>query len=138
MIKITNTVSIDESEIDEKFIKASGPGGQNVNKVASAVQLKYDARHSKALSNAVFLRLKKLAGSRMTQDGVIVITANSHRTQEANRKDAQDRLVKIITEATIAPKHRRATKPTRASKTRRLDGKSKRSDTKKNRGRVRF
>lgn len=138
MIKITDTISLENSEFDEKFIKASGPGGQNVNKVASAVQLRYDARHSKALSNAVFLRLKKLAGSRMNGEGVIILTANSHRTQEANRKDAQDRLVKMIGEAAITPKYRRKTKPTYASKTRRLEGKSKRSDVKKNRGKVNF
>jgi len=109
-----------------------------VNKVSSTVQLRYDARHSRALNNAVFLRLKKLAGKRMSQDGVILITANSHRTQEANRKDAQERLIKLIGEAAIAPKHRRVTKPTKASKQRRLDAKNKRSDPKKNRGRVRL
>jgi len=138
MIIVNEHIKLEDSELEERFIRASGPGGQNVNKVASAVQLRYDARHSKALSNAVFLRLKTLAGKRMSGEGVIVITANSHRTQEANRKDAQDRLVKMIAEAAITPKHRRKTKPTYASKTRRLEGKSKRSDVKKNRGKVNF
>jgi ribosome-associated protein len=136
MITVNDHIQLHEYELQESFIRSSGPGGQNVNKVASAVQLRYDARHSKALSNAVFLRLKKLAGSRMTLAGVIVITANSHRTQEANRKEAQDRLVSMIAEAAIAPTYRRPTKPTKASKTRRLEGKNKRADVKKNRGKV--
>ena len=138
MIIVNEHIKLEDAEFEERFIRSSGPGGQNVNKVASAVQLRYDARHSKALSSAVFLRLKTLAGRRMSGEGVIVITANTHRTQEANRKDAQDRLVKLIAKAAIAPKHRRATKPTKASKTRRLEGKNKRSDIKKNRGKVQF
>lgn len=138
MIKITDMISLNESEIEEKFIRSPGSGGQKVNKTESAVQLRYDARHSKALSNAVFLRLKKIAGRRMSQEGIILLTANSHRTQEANRKDAQDRLIKLIAQAAVTPKHRRATKPTRASKQRRLEGKNKRSDVKKNRGKVQF
>ncbi len=138
MIIVNEHIKLEDAEFEERFIRSSGPGGQNVNKVASAVQLRYDARHSKALSNAVFLRLKTLAGRRMSGEGVIVITANTHRTQEANRKDAQDRLVKLIAEAAIAPKHRRTTKPTKASKARRLEDKNKRSDIKKNRGKVQF
>ncbi len=138
MIKITETIFIDESEFEEKFIRSPGAGGQNVNKVATAVQLRFDAKNSRAFSHAVFLRLKKLAGQRMTQDGVILITASSFRTQDLNRKDARDRLVKLISEAAVAPKHRRKTKPTYASKQRRLESKSKRSDVKKNRGKVQF
>ncbi|MBL4693435.1 MAG: aminoacyl-tRNA hydrolase, partial [Magnetovibrio sp.] len=96
MIEITSTISLSPDELEESFIRAPGSGGQNVNKVSSAVQLRFDARHSKALSNAVSLRLKKLAGRRMTSDGVIVLTASTFRTQVANRKDAQDRLVEMI------------------------------------------
>ena len=138
MIKITDTISIDESEIEEKFIRSPGAGGQKVNKTASAVQLRFDARKSPMLSHAVFLRLKKIAGSRMTQGGEIVLTAHSFRTQELNRADALARLVAMIKEASISPKRRRATKPTRASKVRRLDAKKRASQTKQARGKVRF
>lgn len=137
MIKITDQISIDPRELQESFMRASGPGGQNVNKTDSAVQLRYDARHSRALSNAVFLRLKTLAGRRMTRDGVIVITANRQRTQEANRRDAMDRLVALIREAATPPKHRRPTKPSKGAKQRRLDGKRHQGIMKKGRGRVR-
>ncbi len=117
-------------------IRASGPGGQNVNKVSSAVQLRFDARHSRALSNEVFLRLKPLAGRRMTRAGVIVITADRFRSQEANRRDALDRLVKLIREASVAPKYRRPTRPSKGARQRRLDSKRRQGNTKKGRGRV--
>jgi len=137
MIEITPNIILDESELEERFIRSPGSGGQKVNKTESAVQLRFDARHSKALSNAVFLRLKTLAGRRMTQEGIVVITANQFRTQELNRRDAQDRLVELIRKAAEPPKPRRATKPTKSSKLRRLDGKRRTSETKKGRGRIR-
>lgn len=136
MIEITPTILIDAREIEERFIRSPGPGGQNVNKTETAVQLRFDARHSKALSNAVFLRLKKLAGRRMTQEGVLVISAHRFRTQEQNRKDALDRLVALIREAAQPPKYRRPTKPTKGSKERRLDAKKRRSSVKKGRGAI--
>jgi ribosome-associated protein len=134
MIAITPTLAIDESEILETFIRGSGPGGQNVNKVASAVQLRFDARRSRSLPDDVAIRLMKLAGSRLTQDGVIVITAQRHRTQERNREDALGRLVDLIRQATERPKPRRPTRPTLASKKRRLETKGKRSQVKRIRG----
>ncbi len=129
-VPITSTLQIDEDELQLSFIRSSGPGGQNVNKVATAVQLRFDARRSRSLPNAVAVRLLRLAGKRATTEGEIVITAQSFRTQEANRKDAIDRLVTLIREATHVPKKRVATKPSRASKERRIDGKKKRSTTK--------
>lgn len=137
MIKITNTISIDESEIEEKFIRSPGSGGQKVNKTETAVQLRFNAKSSPAVSHAVFLRLQKIAGSKMTQDGVVVLTAHQYRTQEMNRSDAQARLVKMIAEALVSPKKRKKTKPTYSSKLKRLEGKAKRSDVKKARGKVR-
>ncbi|SCA57738.1 Peptidyl-tRNA hydrolase ArfB [Candidatus Terasakiella magnetica] len=137
MIKITNTVFIDESEIEEKFIRSPGSGGQKVNKTESAVQLRFNARACRVLSYAVFMRLQKIAGSRMSKDGVIVLTAHTHRTQEMNRADGLARLVKMIAQACVSPKKRRATKPTKASKKRRLEGKKRTSDIKKSRSRVR-
>jgi ribosome-associated protein len=136
MIEITDTISISPDELEERFIRAPGAGGQNVNKVSSAVQLRFDARHCRALSNAVFLRLKKLAGRRMTADGVIVLTASTHRTQDRNRKDAQDRLVALIQQAAIAPKYRRPTKPKYAAKLKRLESKKHKGDLKKSRTKV--
>lgn len=137
MIQITSTISIQESEIEEHFIRASGPGGQKVNKTESAVQLRFNARKSPSLSNAVFLRLKRLAGRRMTGDGVVMISANRFRTQEQNRQDALARLTELIREAAVAPKHRIATRPSRGQKQRRLDNKRRKGDLKKMRGRVR-
>ena len=136
MIEITPSISIGENEIEEQFIRSPGPGGQKVNKTESAVQLRFDARTSPALSNAVFLRLKPLAGRRMTKDGVVVITANQFRTQELNRRDALDRLIVLIRAAATPPKHRRPTKPSKGAKQRRLDGKRRQSNLKKVRGKV--
>ncbi len=131
MIRVTDTISIDESEIAESFIRSSGPGGQNVNKVSSAVQLRFDVRHSPSLSNDVAVRLMRLAGKRMTKEGVLVLTAQSHRLQERNRAEALDRLVALIRQAAVRPTPRRPTKPTKASKERRIEGKKQRSSIKK-------
>src|SRR5476651_707794 len=133
MHRVTDTISIDDSELSETFVRSSGPGGQNVNKVSSAVQLRFDVRGSPSLPNDVALRLMRLAGKRLTKDGVIVIIAQSHRTQERNRAEAQDRLVTLIQQAAVKPIPRRATKPTRASKQKRLEGKKHRSVIKKHR-----
>ena len=130
MIRITDNIAIDEREIEERFIRASGPGGQNVNKLATAVQLRFDVRHSPSLSDAVGARLERLAGSRLTKDGVIVITAERHRTQERNRADALDRLVDLIRRAAMLPTPRRPTRPTVAARARRLEQKRRRSGIK--------
>ncbi len=130
MIRITDHISIVEDELEERFIRASGPGGQNVNKLNTAVQLRFDVRHSPALRDDVRARLTRLAGQRLTNDGVLVITAQRHRTQERNRQDALDRLIELIRRAAIAPKPRRPTKPTKGSKERRLQGKKQRSTIK--------
>jgi ribosome-associated protein len=137
MLIVTPEISIDEAELDESFIRASGPGGQNVNKVSTAVQLRFDVRRSPNLPNDVAVRLMRLAGSRLTSDGVLVLTAQSHRTQERNRADARERLVELIAKAAVRPVRRRATKPTLGSKTRRLESKAVRSVVKAGRGRVR-
>jgi len=133
MITITPAISIDESELEERFIRASGPGGQNVNKVASAVQLRFDVRHSPSLPEGVRERLIRLAGRRLTQEGVLVITAQRHRTQEANRRDGLDRLVELVRRAAEPPVPRRPTKPTAASRRWRLEGKRRRSALKRSR-----
>ena len=135
MIQVTPSITIDESEIEESFVRASGPGGQNVNKVSSAVQIRFDARHSLSLPNDVAIRLMKLAGSRLTQDGVIVIVAQSQRSQKRNREEAVERLVELIRQASVRPEIRRATKPTKASKERRLASKERRSGVKAGRSR---
>ena len=137
MIRVTGTIAIDEVEIHQQFIRASGPGGQNVNKLATAVQLRFDVRRSPSLPNDVAIRLMRAAGSRLTQDGVLVITAQSHRTQERNRADALDRLVALIRQAAVRPVPRRPTKPTKASRQRRLESKKRRSGIKALRGGVR-
>ena len=134
MIRITDHIAIDESEISESFIRASGPGGQNVNKLATAVQLRFDVRHSPSLPDEVRARLERLAGRRLTRDGVLVITAQRHRTQERNRDDALERLVELIRAAAVRPTPRRPTRPTLGSKLRRLAGKKRRSGIKALRG----
>ena len=129
-IPVTDTISLDESELEEAFVRSSGPGGQNVNKLSTAVQLRFNARRSRGLPNDVSIRLQNLAGSKLTNDGIIVIVAQQHRTQERNRADARERLFAMIREAAVKPTVRRATKPTKASKTRRLEGKKVRSNVK--------
>ena len=134
MIRVTARLSIEENELEESFIRASGPGGQNVNKVSSAVQLRFDVRRSPSLPDAVRARLEKLAGSRLTLDGVLILTAQAHRSQERNRQDARDRLIALIRQAAVAPIPRRPTKPTLGSKLRRLEAMGVRSTIKKLRG----
>ena len=135
MIRITETISLDEREIEERFVHASGPGGQNVNKVATAVQLRFDVARSPSLPEDVRDRLARLAGRKLTKDGVLVITAQRHRAQERNRQDARDRLIELIRRAAVAPVPRRPTRPSRASRERRLDAKKRRSAVKQLRGR---
>lgn len=129
MIRVTRDIAIDEKDLDVTFVRASGPGGQNVNKLSTAAQLRFDIRHA-MLASDVLTRLTSLAGQRMTKDGVIVIHAQRFRTQERNRADAIDRLLELMREAAVRPKPRRATKPTLGSKIRRLDGKKRRGDVK--------
>ena len=130
MIYVTAHISIDEREIEESFVRSSGPGGQNVNKLSTAVQLRFDVRHSPSLPNDVSVRLQRLAGSRLTRDGVLVIIAQSHRTQGRNRQDALDRLIDLIRQAAVAPIKRRPTRPTKASRERRIEGKKRRGGIK--------
>jgi ribosome-associated protein len=129
MIRVTDRISIDEREIEERFIRSSGPGGQNVNKLSTAVQLRFDLRHS-PLPDDMRARAERLAGHRLTREGVVVITAQSHRTQERNRQDALDRLIELLRRASVAPTPRRATRPTKGSRERRLASKKNRSTIK--------
>jgi ribosome-associated protein len=133
MIQVTPSIAIDEAELQESFIRASGPGGQNVNKVETAVQLRFDVRNSPSLPDYVKEKLERIAGRRLTNDGVLVITAQRFRMQERNREDALARLVELIRQATERPKPRRPTRPTLASKKRRLEAKGRRSEIKKGR-----
>lgn len=133
-IRVTPTISLDESELEESFIQASGPGGQNVNKVATAVQLRFDVARSPSLPEGVRRRLIAAAGRRLTQDGVLIIHARSHRTQERNRADALARLIDLIRDAAVPPVPRRPTRPTLASKERRMTAKATRAAVKKGRG----
>jgi ribosome-associated protein len=138
MIEAAPGIFIDESELEENFVRASGPGGQNVNKVSSAVQLRFDAARSPGLPDGVRARLLRLAGHRLTGEGVIVIDARRFRSQDRNRQDARDRLVELIAKAAEPPPPpRRKTRPTRAAREERLQGKTQRARTKRGRGRVR-
>ena len=134
MLRITPAIAIDENEIREEFVRASGPGGQNVNKVATAVQLRFDALHSPSLPDEVRSRLLRLAGRRVNKEGVLIIDARRFRTQERNRQDALERLVTLIQAAVPRPKLRRPTKPTRAARERRMDEKHRRGAIKRQRG----
>ncbi|MEJ1935241.1 alternative ribosome rescue aminoacyl-tRNA hydrolase ArfB [Nostoc sp. NIES-2111] len=133
MIRVTPRIALEDDELQESFVRASGPGGQNVNKVATAVELRFDLARSPSIPDPVKARLAGLAGSRLTKDGVIVIFSQEHRTQERNRAEAREKLFALIREAAVVPRVRRPTKPTKASKERRLAGKTIRSGIRKNR-----
>jgi len=137
-IPITRSISIDSGELVESFTRASGPGGQHVNTTDSAVLLRFDVAMSPGLPDAVKNRLAVLAGSRLTKDGVLTLRADTSRSQEMNRREVRERLFELIREATIVPKKRRATKPTKASQVRRVDAKKGRSQVKAGRGKVRI
>jgi ribosome-associated protein len=136
MIRISRDWALDESEIEEQFVRASGPGGQNVNKVSTAVRLKFDVAHSPSVPPAIRARLAQLAGRRMSEDGVLTIVAQEFRTQARNRAEAQARLVDLLRKASQPVKKRRPTAPSRAERERRLQAKKQRSDLKRARGRM--
>ncbi len=133
-IRVDSRISLDPDELEESFIRASGPGGQNVNKVSTAVQLRFDVRRSPSLPDDVRARLERLSGNRLTNDGVLIITAQRHRSQDRNRQEAQAALVDLIRSATVVPIKRRPTRPTLASRERRLQAKTHRSGIKRTRG----
>jgi ribosome-associated protein len=137
MIQVTDTIALNQSDIQLEFIRASGPGGQNVNKVSSAVQLRFDAAGSSTINDAIYERLKNIAGRRMTAAGVLIIKANRFRSQEQNRQDAVNRLVLLIQQAAEKPKYRRASKPSAASRQRRLTAKRHRGEIKRRRKTIR-
>jgi ribosome-associated protein len=137
-LEVTPDLTLPDSDLSVSFVRASGPGGQNVNKVASAVQLRFDLAGTAAIGERVKMRLRALAGRRVTDDGAILIIARNHRTQEQNRREAQERLADLIQRALIEPKTRKATRPTRAAKERRLDSKNRNRRTKSLRGKVRW
>lgn len=137
MISITEYIALADDEIEESFIRSSGPGGQHVNKSSTGVQLRFDVAHSTSLPEGVRARLRALAGSRMTAEGVLVITATNFRSQKANREEAIGRLVALIRAAAVPPRHRRRTRPSKAAKARRLDGKRQRGALKQTRRPVR-
>lgn len=136
-LEVTPWLTIPDGALEERFVRASGPGGQNVNKVATAVQLRFDPERAPELSEDVRHRLRALAGSRAAEDGTIVIEARAHRTQSQNRDEARERLVELVRRALIRPKARRKTRPSRAAKQQRLETKKHRADTKRGRGRYR-
>ena len=136
-LSIGHGIVIDETELEERFVQSSGPGGQNVNKVATAVQLRFDVAHSPSLSEDIRARLAALAGRRLTKDGVLVLTARRHRTQERNREDARARLIELIRRAAVPPVPRRKTRVPGASRKKRLEDKSKRARVKTMRARPR-
>ena len=136
MLRVTPAIEIADAELEERFVRASGPGGQNVNKVATAVELRFDAARSPALTDEIRTRLRAIAGSRMTNDGVLVIDARRFRTQAENRADARERLMSLIRTAAVRPRRRRKTKPTAAAKERRIVTKRQRAETKQRRTRV--
>jgi ribosome-associated protein len=136
MLEVTPELILEDSELEERFVRASGPGGQNVNKVATAVELRFDAQSSQKLTEEVRERLRAVAGTRMTNEGVILIDARRHRTQAQNREDARQRLAELLRQALVKPKRRRKTRPTKGAVEKRVQSKKRRAETKRGRGRV--